>query len=414
MNIPLFTLLAVFVLIAVRQVGRVRLQIWHIMSAGALFVLIMNEISLAEAFHAINMDVMVFLFSMFVIAHALEDSGYLSHVSYEYFKRARTMGSLLVMVIGGAAFASALLMNDTLAVVGTPVMLLLARKHAMSPKLLLFALMFSVTIGSVMSPIGNPQNLLIALNGTIDNPFLTFLAWLFVPTVVNLGILFGLLKLVYRGDFHEAELKHSQEPIRDHELAVLSKLSLQLLVLLVLVQTALSTAGIRAEFRLTHIAVASSLPVLVGSSKRLRLLGRIDWPTLVFFAAMFVLMESVWRSGFVQQILESVNGSLSSHAMIFGTSVVLSQFISNVPLVALYQPLLLASGAMTPELMALAAGSTIAGNLTILGAASNVIVLQGAERRAGESIGFVEFLAIGLPLTVANVAVYWLFLLLMR
>jgi len=351
---------------------------------------------------------------MFVIGHALEESGYLSHLSYEYFKRARTMDSLLVMVIGGAAFASALLMNDTLAVIGTPVMLLLARKHSMAPKLLLFALMFAVTIGSVMSPIGNPQNLLIALNGRIDNPFLTFLAWLFVPTVVNLAVLFGLLKLIYRGDFHEAVLKHSREPIRDHELAVLSKLSLQLLVLLVLVQTGLSTAGIKAEFRLTHIAVASCLPVLVGSSQRLRLLRRIDWPTLAFFAAMFVLMESVWRSGFVQQVLESVDGSLSSDAMIFGTSVVLSQFISNVPLVALYQPLLLASGAMTPQLMALAAGSTIAGNLTILGAASNVIVLQGAERRSKERIGFVEFLTIGFPLTVVNVAVYWLFLLVMR
>lgn len=414
MNISVFALLAVFILIAVRQVGRVRLQIWQIMTAGALFVLIMNEISISDALGSINMDVMIFLFSMFVIGHALEESGYLSHLSYEYFKRARTMGSLLVMVIGGAAFASALLMNDTLAVVGTPVMLLLARKHSMSPKLLLFALMFAVTIGSVMSPIGNPQNLLIALNGRIENPFLTFLAWLCVPTVVNCAVLYGVLRLFYRGDFHEVELKHSQEPIRDHELAVLSKLSLQLLVLLVLAQTGLSTAGVNAEFRLTHIAVASSLPVLVGSSKRLSLLRRIDWPTLVFFAAMFILMESVWRSGVVQQILERVDASVSSHAMIFGTSVVLSQIISNVPLVALYQPLLLASGAMTPELMALAAGSTIAGNLTILGAASNVIVLQGAERRSGQKIGFVEFLTLGLPLTVANVAVYWLYLLVMR
>jgi Na+/H+ antiporter NhaD/arsenite permease-like protein len=55
--------------------------------------------------------------------------------------------------------------------------------------------------------------------------------------------------------------------------------------------------------------------------------------------------------------------------------------------------------------MALAAGSTIAGNLTILGAASNVIVIQHAERE-GETISFITFLKIGLPLTIINSLVY--------
>lgn len=410
MNIPTFTLLVVFLMIAVRQIGRIRLQIWQIMSAGALFVLVMGQISPKDALAAINMDVMIFLFSMFVIGQALEESGYLAHVSYEYFKRARSVDGLLAMVIGGTALASALLMNDTLAVIGTPVMILLAKKHGMSSKLLLLSLMFAVTIGSVMSPIGNPQNLLIALNGRITNPFLVFLAWLFVPTVINIAILFGMLKLYYRGDFHEAELKHSQEPIHNHELAVLSRLSLRLLVLLILAKIVLGSLGIEAEFRLTHIAVAASLPVLVGSSRRLALLRKIDWPTLVFFAAMFVLMESVWRSGIVQHVLDNVEGSLSSGGVIIAISVALSQFISNVPMVALYQPLLLASGATVHQFMALAAGSTIAGNLTILGAASNVIVIQAAERRTGETVTFVEFLKVGLPMTVANSLVYWLFL----
>jgi Na+/H+ antiporter NhaD/arsenite permease-like protein len=409
-NIPTFTLLVVFLMIAVRQIGRIRLQIWQIMSAGALFVLVMGQISPKDALAAINMDVMIFLFSMFVIGQALEESGYLAHVSYEYFKRARSVDGLLAMVIGGTALASALLMNDTLAVIGTPVMILLAKKHGMSSKLLLLSLMFAVTIGSVMSPIGNPQNLLIALNGRITNPFLVFLAWLFVPTVINIAILFGMLKLYYRGDFHEAELKHSQEPIHNHELAVLSRLSLRLLVLLILAKIVLGSLGIEAEFRLTHIAVAASLPVLVGSSRRLALLRKIDWPTLVFFAAMFVLMESVWRSGIVQHVLDNVEGSLSSGGVIIAISVALSQFISNVPMVALYQPLLLASGATVHQFMALAAGSTIAGNLTILGAASNVIVIQAAERRTGETVTFVEFLKVGLPMTVANSLVYWLFL----
>jgi len=410
MNLSVAILLLVFLLIAIRQIGGLRLQIWHIMTAGALMVLVTGEMTASDAFKAVDMDVMVFLFAMFVVGHALEESGYLSHLSYQYFKRARTLNTLLMMVIGGSALTSALLMNDTLAVIGTPVMLLLARKHLMPAKALLIALMFSVTIGSVMSPIGNPQNLLIAIDGNVQSPFVTFLAWLFIPTAVNLAFLYWFLKSRYRSDFHDAELKHSQEPIRDHEMAVLSKLSLQFLVLLVFVKIVMGILRIDAELRLTHIAVAASLPLLVGSSRRFLLVKNIDWATLVFFASMFVLMESVWNSGFFQSLLSRINTPLTSYHAILGVSVLLSQFISNVPLVALYQPILITSGVLTPGLMALAAGSTIAGNLTILGAASNVIVIQAAERREKVVISFVEFVRIGLPVTLVNTVVYWLHL----
>jgi Na+/H+ antiporter NhaD/arsenite permease-like protein len=91
-------------------------------------------------------------------------------------------------------------------------------------------------------------------------------------------------------------------------------------------------------------------------------------------------------------------------------SVILSQFISNVPMVALYLPVLNQLEATTNLYMALAAGSTIAGNLTILGAASNVIIVQSYESRVRETVTFREFIRIGLPLTVVQVAVYWIFL----
>ena len=407
MNLSVAVLLLVFLLIAIRQVGALRLQIWHIMTAGALMVLVMGEITSAEALKAVDMDVMVFLFAMFVVGHALEESGYLSHLSYQYFKRARSLSVLLMMVIGGSACASALLMNDTLAVVGTPVMLLLARKHEMPAKPLLIALMFSVTIGSVMSPIGNPQNLLIAINGNVQSPFVTFLAWLFIPTILNLVFLYWFLKRRYRGDLHEEGLKHSQEPIRDHEMAVLSKLSLQFLVLLVFVKIIMGIMGIDAGLRLTHIAVAAALPLLVGSSRRFWLIKNIDWATLAFFVSMFILMESVWKGGFFQSLLSPMNDLLTSYHAVLGVSVLLSQFISNVPLVALYHPILTASGVLVPGLMALAAGSTIAGNLTILGAASNVIVIQAAERRNKVTISFMEFLSVGFPVTMVNILIYW-------
>jgi Na+/H+ antiporter NhaD/arsenite permease-like protein len=122
-------------------------------------------------------------------------------------------------------------------------------------------------------------------------------------------------------------------------------------------------------------------------------------------------MESVWETGFFQNLTSELHLNLNSTGVILTLSVLLSQLISNVPLVALYQPMLTHLGATTRELMALAAGSTIAGNFSILGAASNVIIIQNAEKKAGETLTFLEFIKIGVPLTVINIMVYWLFLL---
>jgi len=410
MNIPVIALAAVFALTAVRNLGPVRLQIWQIMLGGALAVLAAGSISPAAALGAVNVDVLLFLFGMFVVGQAMEESGYLAHLTYGVFRRARSMDAVILTVLAGAGALSAVLMNDTLAVVGTPVMLLLARKHAIAPTPLLLALAFGVTIGSTFSPIGNPQNLLIAVHGGMSNPFVDFFVALFIPSVLNAGVAFLILRVFYREHFHDEPLRHSQEPIRDHELAGLARISLRIILALIVVKIVTAWLGAGGALRLTHIALAACIPVLAGSRRRWHILRRIDWHTLLFFAAMFVLMASVWDTGFFQDLLGRWDFDIRSPGAIIGGSIVLSQFISNVPLVALLLPALLHAGGGNASLMALAAGSTIAGNLSILGAASNVIIIQGAERRRGGTITVLEFARVGVPLTIANGVVYWLFL----
>jgi Na+/H+ antiporter NhaD/arsenite permease-like protein len=408
--ISLVTLIVVFVLIAVRQIGNFRLRIWQIMLAGAAVVLITREISPGDALRAINIDVMLFLFGVFIIGQALEESGYLGHLAYGLFQRAHSMKMLVLFILLGMGILSAVLLNDTLAIIGTPVVLALAGKTNTQPKVLLLALAFGITIGGVMSPIGNPQNLLIALNNGIPNPFVTFLKYLLVPTLVNLFIAYLFLWLFYRKQFHSRPLTHSEEPIKDIRLAKISKISLILLVVLIFIRIGIVLAGVKLDFRLTYIALIAALPVILYLPKRPGVLKRMDWFTLIFFAAMFVLMQSVWDSGYFQKAIESTNVDMTSAGMIMGVSVVLSQLLSNVPLVALYLPVLTHAGASVTGMMALAAGSTIAGNLTILGAASNVIIIQNSEKRGGPALSFWEFVKIGVPLTIINVAVYWLYL----
>jgi len=408
--ISLIILGLVFILIAFRQIGNVRLQIWLIMLLGAFGVLVTGQISPIEAVKSINLDVMFFLFGVFIIGQAFEESGYLAYLSYRFFKKAKTANMLVVYIIFGMGILSAFLMNDTIAIIGTPVVLSLAGKMDIQPKVLLLALAFAVTTGSVMSPIGNPQNLLIAVHGDMANPFVTFFEFLLVPTIINLFFAYLLVRLFYRKQFHTGPLHHDEASIVDSNLAKLARVSLVLLVVMVLVKIIIVFVGLEVDFRLTYIALVSALPVVLLSRKRFGIIRRIDWYTLVFFAAMFVLMASVWNSGYFQELMASMHLDLASRSIIMAVSVLLSQLISNVPLVALYLPVLGEIGGSTAALMALAAGSTIAGNLTILGAASNVIIIQNAEKSSGVTLTFWDFIRVGAPLTVINVAVYWLFL----
>ena len=411
--IPIIVLFAVFILVSIRQIGNLRLQIWQLMLFGALVVLITGQISPNDALTSINFDVILFLFGVFVIGKALEESGILDYFSSEIFHKAKSTDMLILLILFVAGGTSALLMNDTLAIIGTPIMLMLASQYKISPKLLLLALAFAITIGSVASPIGNPQNLLITLN--MHEPFIPFVKFLIIPTIINLFVAYLLLKIFYKNEFRKLS-RNQQENFEsktkpDNKLSIVTKISFVLFVSLLFLKILLTVLNINIlnfDLRLSYIALISAIPLVLFCRKRYEIVRNIDWHTLLFFAAMFVLMQSVWDTNFFQNLIKEGNLDISSIPVIFAMSVILSQFISNVPLVALYIPLL--GSGTDAQMAALAAGSTIAGNLSILGAASNVIILQNAEKRNKNiTLTFFEFVKIGIPLTIVNVLVYYLF-----
>ena len=170
----------------------------------------------------------------------------------------------------------------------------------------------------------------MALNGGIANPFITFPRYLALPTIINLLMAYLLLKLFYRGQFKKGPLNQSAGHISDPKLARLSQISLIIIAILVLVRIIISFLKPASSFRLTYIVLAATLPIILASPRRFEVARKIDWSTLVFFAATFVL---------------------------------------------------------------------------------NVIIIQNAEKKAGETLTFLEFIKIGIPLTVINIMVYWLFLL---
>ncbi|MEM1797244.1 MAG: SLC13 family permease [Zestosphaera sp.] len=175
---------------------------------------------------------------------------------------------------------------------------------------------------------------------------------------------------------------------------------------------------------LPHVTHRGFIPFIVAAGTYLlsrnprKVLASVDWGTIVFFITMFVTMEGVWRSGVLQPILTFLMsgklGSVESVLSVTVASLLLSQVLSNVPFVKLFITFLKNVGYGPADVniwLALAAMSTIAGNLTILGAASNIIVLETLETKMKTSITFIEFFKIGLFVTVANTLIYLVFLL---
>jgi Na+/H+ antiporter NhaD/arsenite permease-like protein len=158
---------------------------------------------------------------------------------------------------------------------------------------------------------------------------------------------------------------------------------------------------------------------LLSGTDRKEILRRVDYSVLVFFAAMFVVTSALWSSGAISMIISHIpspnpNNVFQSNFIISGISILLSQILSNVPFVALYNFAMLKVGfagdAHVSQWMMLASASTMAGNLTILGAASNIIIIDIAESKNIKAFTFLEFFKMRALVTLVNVVIYYFFI----
>jgi len=408
--LSIIILLLVLVGIAFRKIISKRLSIWIIMGLGGLAVLLTGQISVLDAAKSINLDVIFYLFGIFAIAQAAESSGYLECLTEKIFSRVNTGKQAILIIIFILGLGSALLMNDTIAIIGTPIIIQLCRKRKELLIPMLLALAYAITLGSVFSPVGNPQNLLIALDSNLVSPFLKF-SKLIIPTIINLFITFLLISLFYRKALKNSITKIENVEIKCAATVGMVKISMILFIILIVVKIMLSLLNIQSQyFQFCFIALIACIPVICFSRQRVNIIKEMDWGTLIFFVAMFILMQSVWNSGFFQNMINQFHIDIGQTPIILTISALLSQVISNVPLVALYLPMLDHIGASSSQYIALAAGSTVAGNLFIIGAASTIIIIQSAEKRKVEPFSFFEFAKVGIPLTIINLFVYYLFL----
>ncbi len=426
--VTLAVFLLVYALIILRGTRRLSLPVWVSMTLGAMLLLLAGGISPVDAFAAVDFRVLGFLLGMFSIVAAMELSGLLQRIAERVLSVSKTSGRAVVATVLASGLLSTILVNDTIALLWTPVVIVVAGQMGVEATPLLVALAFGVTIGSVMTPIGNPQNLLVAENSGLKSPMTGFLASLTIPTLINLGVTALILSRFYSPRKNGADLLEDESNRQPNAQLNGNQVALQRIAILGI---GIAVAGfVLSGFvdmdilgpgtGLTVVALIGGGVVYVLSGDRLRIFKSLDWTILVFFAAMFIVMHGVWDSGIGPAMLglfmrPNPQDPAASITTILLASTVLSQILSNVPFVQLYSQVLLTQGvtAAAPRLwLAVAAGSTIAGNLTVLGAASNIIIIEAAEKRGVHAFSFFEFLKVGSLVTLVNLAVYWVFLVL--
>ncbi|WP_338599697.1 anion transporter [Sulfolobus tengchongensis] len=390
--------------------GVTRIPPWASMFFGGILMIVLGVITPEEAIQAVNMDVILFLITLFVFASALEVSGFLKLLAYKIIERYKEPKKVLFYILLYSGLLSNLVTNDGVSASWTPVILELSRNMGISELPFLYALAIGVTVGSVIMPTGNPQNLLIALESGVKNPFIEFAKYLILPTVISLIVAYFILYRMFKKSLLQ---KNINNVINENEIDFdrrLGYFSLALLMISVILFFTLSF--FRIDILLGSLVTSSIL--LLITQKRREIVRRMDWSTILFFIGLFIFTEGILKSGIIKYIFMYLPPP-DNVASIMIVSILLSQVLSNVPLVAIYIPIMISHGNTSViDWLALAAGSTIAGNFTILGAASNVIISEASESRGGRGFNFIEFMRYTVPILIPNAIIIYVFLVFLR
>jgi Na+/H+ antiporter NhaD/arsenite permease-like protein len=400
----------VFILLIARRRGKAILPIWIVFLVAAALVLLLGLASPSQAVSSIDPQVLLFLFSMFVISKGLEMSGDLESLSawlVSHGKSGMRVYLLLSYVFG---LASALIMNDSLAIMGTPIVINYAKRTNLDPRPFLYILAFSVSLGSAMTPVGNPQNSIIAIESGLKSPFIDMLIYIAPFSILTLGGL-AILSRFFFGRIVVDSNHQAMEVHVDKEASKVARISLVVAVAGILMSDVFRLIGY-SGLTIAEGALPGALILILFSRSRLELLRRIEWKVLVMFVGLFIYARGIYDGGLLNFLLPTSNGDLQGLGLlltIIFSSIFLSQVVSNVPAVILLMPYLRSAISATDALhwTAFAAASTLAGTLTLIGAASNLIVVEQASM-LGVRITYSSFFKYGAPVTAMSVLVLYL------
>jgi Na+/H+ antiporter NhaD/arsenite permease-like protein len=362
---------------------------------GAVAMVAVGALSPKEAAAAVNGETLALLLGMMILAAYLTEAAFFRWAAWKVIATAGTPRTLLVGIVLVAGALSAFLVNDTVCIMMTPLVLAIVEGAKLPPAPYLLAVCFGSNAGSVATLTGNPQNMIV---GTLSGiSYARFSAALALPAVASVVIVAATLLLLFRADLPRERLgghRPARPPVEPR------------LLVESLVATALVVVGFFAGLPLSWTALGGAALLMAMARRPPREgLTRVDWPLLLFFAGLFVVVAGVARVGAAARMHDAFaplfGQGAERQALAFGIfATAASQIVSNVPFVIL-------SAQWIPKLadpqlawLATALASTLAGNLTVVGSVANLIVMDTAHRQLGRSVlGFWRFFRVGALIT---------------
>ncbi|MBI3272487.1 MAG: anion transporter [Planctomycetes bacterium] len=404
--VAIFT--ATYVLISIHKIDFLNLDRPSTAFGGAILMVVSGVLTLDEAYRAINHDTLALLLGMMVVIAYLRMARFFQFTSAWILNHAGNPRRMLVLLAFASGLLSALFVNDTICFLFTPILLSAVLHAELDPVPYLIALVTSSNIGSVAMLTGNPQNMLIGISSGIH--FGKFFLVMLPLGGVCLALNSALLLRLFRGRLPERFSHATRQPPRMHVTVVLRMagvLTLMLLGFLLPLERAIP--GITTGQKLPLVASAGAvLAILVGRYRPRQAFLHVDWSLLLFFSGLFIVIAGVAKVGVLERMHEAVlpffgEGAGTQTASFTLLSVAASQVVSNVPYVLVAREWV--PSFARPELMwyVLAAASTFAGNLTVVGSVANIIVLEMSREVA--PIGFLTYFRAGLPVTVVTTVV---------
>ena len=358
----------------------------------------------------VDFNVIFLLISMMIIVSIASKSGIFTWIANALLKKTKGHPVKILIVLSlFTAVASAFLDNVTTVILVVPITFLVAKYLDINPIPYLITEILASNIGGTATLIGDPPNIIIGSKAGFT--FMTFLAELTNIVLLILAVTMFILWLCFRKDLVAAKDKmeavahlDNSKTITDKALAIRSAVILALVILGFVLHDI-----IHIESYVIALAGASFLMIFENPK---RVLNGVEWNTIFFFIGLFIIIGGFEAAGGIkimaQWILDVTKGNESAAAMlILWASGILSGIVDNIPYTATMAPMIyqiqLAEGVAYahPLWWCLSLGACLGGNMTIIGAAANVIVSETAAAH-GKPISFMKYLKYGVLITVVS------------
>jgi len=391
---------------------------------GGFLIIITGIVHQHEALIAVDWNVIFFLIGMMLVISVLKKTGVFMYLAIKTAKVANGKPlMIMILMFLVTAILSAFLGSVTTVMILVPIVLLISGELKISPIPFIITMVIASNMGGAATMVGDPPNILIG--SATDYQFLDFLFNLTPPVVIITISSIVLIKIIYRKQMrvsneNRARLMSYREAtlIKDRKLLVRSSIVLLLMLI------ALSMQGILKLETATVSMSAGLFLLLISDRKKVEsvLTNDIDWMTIFFFIGLFMLVESLVQTGFIditaQRIVAATKGQpMMASMMILWLSGIFSAIIDNVPFVAAMIPMVQKMGelmnntnAMHPIWWSLALGTCLGGNGTLIGASANIVAV-GIANRNGFHISFKQFTIIGAIFTLNSLVISTLYIL---